>query len=150
MMKYSKLMEERIRRVRVLFRELGYRLLDTDRSAESYSAGFENEDGLQGGFFIDRASRFLEVAYTFSFDHSMGPFLKERLEEMMKVCYEYGCYCNLQMSKQEYSFSVFSKIYYTGLNFQALRDTLKDFRECVEAITEILDLSGKSAESSST
>ncbi len=145
-MKYSRLMEERIRRVRILFRELGYRLLDADRAEDSYSAGFENEEGLQGGFFIDRSSRFLELAYTFSFDPSMGEFLRDRLVEMLKVCYEYGCYCNLQNNKGEYSFSIFTKIYYTGLNYQSLKDTLRDFREGVEAMTEILDISGKRSE----
>jgi hypothetical protein len=146
MMKYSKSMEERIRRVKLLFRELGYRIMDTDRSDESYSAGFENEEGLQGGFFIDRTSRFLEIAYTFSFDQTMGQFLRDRLEEMLKISYEYGCYINLQMSRQEFSFSVFTKIYYTGLNYHALKDTLRDFKECVEALTEILDIAGQASE----
>lgn len=145
-MKYSKAMEERIRRVRILFKELGYRILDSDRGEESYSAGFENEEGLQGGFFIDRASRFMEVAYTFSFDISMGQFVRERLEEMLKITYEYGCYSNLQTTKSEISFSVFSKLYYTGLNFHSLKDTLRDFKECVDALTELMDLSEKETE----
>ena len=50
-MKYSKLMKERIRRVRVLLKELGYDLVEGEKSEETFSAAFENEDGFQGGFF---------------------------------------------------------------------------------------------------
>ncbi|MBN1835199.1 MAG: hypothetical protein JW820_05060 [Spirochaetales bacterium] len=143
-MKSSKLMEERIRRVRVLFRELGYRVRESERSNDTYSAGFEDEEGMQGGFFIDRASRFLELAYTFSFSPTMSEYLKTRLEEMLKVSYEYGCYINIQTSREEIAFSVFSKIYYSGLNYYCLRDSLREFRFCVQALTDILELSGQS------
>jgi hypothetical protein len=143
-MKYSKLMEERIRRVRVLFRELGYRVRESERSSDTYSAGFEDEEGMQGGFFIDRASRFLELAYTFSFSPTMAEYLKARLEEMLKVSYEYGCYINIQTSPEEIAFSVFTKIYYSGLNYYSLRDSLREFRFCVQALTDILELSGQS------
>jgi hypothetical protein len=143
-MKYSKLMEERIRRVRVLFRELGYRVRESERSSDTYSAGFEDDEGMQGGFFIDRASRFLELAYTFSFSPTMAEYLKTRLEEMLKVSYEYGCYINIQTSREEIAFSVFTKIYYSGLNYFSLRDSLREFRFCVQALTDILELSGQS------
>jgi hypothetical protein len=144
-MKYSKLMEERIRRVRVLFRELGYRVRESERSSDTYSAGFEDDEGMQGGFFIDRASRFLELAYTFSFSPTMSEYLKTRLEEMLKISYEYGCYINIQTSRDEIAFSVFSKMYYSGLNYYSLRDSLREFRYCVQALTDVLELSGHSA-----
>ena len=143
-MKFSKLMEERLRRVRVLFRELGYRIRESERSSDTYSAGFEDEEGMQGGFFIDRASRFLELAYTFSFSPTMSEYLKTRLEEMLKISYEYGCYINIQTSREEIAFSVFTKIYYSGLNYYSLRDSLREFRFCVQALTDILELSGQS------
>ena len=143
-MKYSKVMEARIRRVRVLFRELGYRIRESERSSDTYSAGFEDDEGMQGGFFIDRASRFLELAYTFSFSPTMSEYLKTRLEEMLKISYEYGCYINIQTSREEIAFSVFTKIYYSGLNYYCLRDSLREFRFCVQALTDILELSGQS------
>ncbi|MQY76052.1 MAG: hypothetical protein GH155_00275 [Spirochaeta sp.] len=139
-MKYSKIMAERIRRVEVLFKELGYTILDTERSAESYSAGFENSEGLQGGFFIDRASRFLEIAYSFSFSLSMYEFFKVRLEKMLKTTYEYGCYSNVQLNRRDISFSVFAKIYYSGLNYYSLKDNLRDFQECIKSLTEVLEI----------
>ena len=108
-MKNSKVMEERIRRVRVLFKELGYKLHETERSEETYSAGFENEEGMQGGFFVDRTSRFVEIAYTFSFSPSMAEYVKTRLEEMLKISYEFGCYTNLQSTDEEIAFSLFTK-----------------------------------------
>jgi hypothetical protein len=140
-MKNPKVMEDRIRRVRVLFKELGYTLHETERSEETYSAGFEKDEGMQGGFFIDRASRFLEIAYTFSFSPSMAVYVKTRLEEMLKISYEFGCYINIQTSDEEIAFSLFTKLYYTGLNYYSLKDSLREFLHCVKALTELLEIS---------
>jgi hypothetical protein len=139
-MKPSKVMEERIRRVKIHFKELGYRIVETERSDETFSAGFRNAEGLQGGFFIERDSRFMEIAYTFSFSSTMAAYVRARLEEMLKICYEYGCYINLQTSEQEIAFSVFSKLYYTGLTYYSLKDSLYEFRGCVGALTELLEI----------
>ncbi len=83
-MKNSKVMKERIRRVKVLFKELGYKILETERFTDSFSAGFEDEEGLQGGFFIDQASRFLEIAYTFAFSTASSHFVRNRVSESLK------------------------------------------------------------------
>jgi hypothetical protein len=139
-MKYSKLMKERIRRVRILFRELGHDIIEGDRSEESFSAAYENDEGFLGGFFIDADNKFLEIAFTFSFSHELGPFIQQRLEEMLRVCYEFGCYLNVQNSTNEIEFSVYSKIYYAGLNYYALKETLRDFQACVESIKEVIDI----------
>ncbi len=141
MMKHSKLMEERIRRTRILFKELGYKIFNAEAGEDVYTAGFEKEDGLQGGFFIDRESKFLEVTYTFSFPPSLSDFLKERLEDMLKVCYEFGCYTNIQKGEKDFNFSVFSKIYFAGLNYYSLRDSLRDFSECIAMLTDLLAIS---------
>ena len=137
-MRHSKIMEERIRRAKVLFKELGYKIFNAQYADDVYTAGFEKEDGLQGGIFIDSESKFLEVTYTFSFSVSLSDFLKKKLEDMMKVCYEYGCYTNIQKDEKGISFSVFTKIYFAGLNYYSLRDSLKDFNECVDVLTEML------------
>ena len=139
-MKRSKVLEERIWRVTVLFKELGYRVTEDERSDESYSAAFERDDGVEGGVFIDRESRFVEVGYTFSFSPDMESFVRSRLEEMLKVCYEYGSYFSLQRSAEEISFSAFSKLYYTGLSYYSLKDTLRDFDRCVLALADILKI----------
>jgi len=145
-MKRSKVMEERIRRVSVLFKELGYQVLETERSVETFSAEFENDEDVQGGFFIDRDSRFLEIAYTFSFSPAMADFLRERLEEMMKICYEYGCYINLQTNRKEIAFSIFCKLYYSGLTYTSLKETLREFQDCVAALTKKLEILDKANE----
>jgi len=139
-MKRSKVLEERIWRVTVLFKELGYRVTEDERSDESYSAAFERDDGVEGGVFIDRESRFAEIGYTFSFSVDMEAFVRGRLEEMFKICYEYGSYFSLQRSGEEISFSVFSKLYYTGLGYYALKDTLRDFDRCVLALADLLKI----------
>jgi hypothetical protein len=139
-MKYSKLMKERIRRVRIMFRELGYDIVEGERSEETFSAAYENDEGFLGGFFIDADNKFLEIAFTFSFSTELSTFIQQRLEEMLKICYEFGCYLNFQYADTEIEFSVYSKVYYAGLNYYALKETLRDFQACVESIKEIIDL----------
>ena len=138
-MKYSKLMKERIRRVRVLFKELGYELFEGERQEDTYTASFEIADSFQGGFYIDSDNKFLEVAYTFSFSPKMGMMIQKNLPEMLKVCYEYGCYINVQTESEEIAFSVFSKVYFAGLNYYSLRETLKDYQECIESLRELIE-----------
>lgn len=139
-MKYSKLMRERVRRVGVLMRELGYDLLDGEFLDDTYSAGFESQDGFQGGVFIDRESKFLELAYTFSFSSNLTEFFESKLADMFQICYEFGCHTNLQTSTSEISFTVFSKIYYAGMNYYALKETMRDFREATESLVELLEM----------
>lgn len=138
-MKYSKLMKERVRRVRVIMRELGFELVDAELQQDTYSAGFEHADGFAGGVYIDRESKFLELGYTFAFSSNLSEFIQARLEEMLRICYEYGCHTNLQNSVNEVTFSVFTKIYYAGLNYYALKETLRDFRESIDELTELLE-----------
>jgi hypothetical protein len=139
-MKYSKLMKERIRRTGILFRELGYEVIDGEILEDTYTAGFESTDGFQAGLFIDRDSKFLELAFTFSFGPQLTGYLQDRMEDMLQICYEFGCYVNLDVGENDISFSVFSKIYYAGLNYFSLKETIKDFREAVDAIQDLLDL----------
>ena len=139
-MKYSKLMKERVRRVNVLLRELGFEMLEGEFLEDTYSAGFESTDGFQGGIFIDRDSKFLELAYTFTFSLNLADYLQTHLEEALQVCYEYGCYVGLQTTAKEISFSIFSKIYYAGMNYYSLKETVRDYRDAVETLTEILEL----------
>jgi hypothetical protein len=137
----SKILEERIRRVKVLFTELGYRVERDDVSAGGFTATFRNRSGIQGGVYVDEDSRFLELGYTFTFSSSLSEFLKTRLESMIRVCYEYGCYLNIQNTKREIAFSIFTKIYFSGLNYDSLKDSLRDFRTCAKLLTSVLDIS---------
>ena len=147
-MKHSKLMKERIRRVRVLFRELGFDVVEGERSEDTFTAAYENDEGFLGGFFIDSENKFLEVAFTFSFSSELEAYLQQRLAEMISICYEFGCYLNVQNSDSELEFSVYSKIYYAGLNYYALKETLRDFQACVESIKGLVDLQNESTEES--
>jgi hypothetical protein len=44
------------------------------------------------------------------------------------------------------SFSVYSKIYWAGLNYYALKETLYDFIDCVDTLTDLLDPEDKGRE----
>lgn len=139
-MKSKRLMQERIRRVTVLFHELGYEITESDVGEDSYSAGFVAPDGFQAGLFVDADSKFLELAFTFAFASEMANFVRERIEEAMHSLYEFGCYFSLQTNQQEITYTVFSKIYFAGLNYFALKETIRDFREALEANQEIFDV----------
>ena len=139
-MKYSKLMKERVRRTEVLFRELGYELTDSEMLEDSYTAGFESDDGFQGGLFIDRESKFLELAFTFAFSAHFADFIRSRLEDIVHICYEYGSYFNLETGDGEIAFSVFSKIYYAGLNYFSLKETVRDYREAIDTLEELFQI----------
>ena len=136
----SQLMEERIRRVTVLFSELSFRVIEDERSHNAYSATFEDNEGFQAGILIERGSKFLELAYAFTFPTTYSQYMRGKLEEMLKLAYEFGCYVSLQQSASEITFSVFAKLYYSGLNYYSLRDTMRDFRECVWSLMDLLEL----------
>ncbi|MBT3274241.1 MAG: hypothetical protein HN368_13880 [Spirochaetales bacterium] len=139
-MKYSKLMRERIRRVRVLFKELGYDLVEGEKSEETFSAAFENEESFQGGFFIDSDNKFLEIAFTFTFSSELDLYIQDKLTDMLRICYEFGCYLNIQKSEDDIEFSIYSKLYYAGINYYTLKETLRDFNGCIEMLRELVDL----------
>lgn len=139
-MKSSRLLHERIRRVSVLIRELGFELHEGETSDDSYTAGFEAPDGFQAGMFIDADSKFLEFAFTFSLPAGMADFLRERIEEIMHTLYEFGCYFTLQVDGEEIAYTVFSKIYFAGLNYFALKETIRDFREAIDASQDLFEI----------
>lgn len=139
-MKSNRLMQERIRRVGVLIRELGYELHEGDLSGDSYNSGFTTADGFEAGLFIDSESKFLEISFTFTFTGAMADFVRERIEEIMHTLYEFGCYFTLHVDDDEITYTVYSKIYFAGLNYFALKETIRDFRDAVEANQELLDI----------
>ena len=141
----SQLLEERIRRVTVLFSELSFKVVEDERSHNAYTATFEDGEGFQAGVLIERGSRFLELAYSFTFPPTHAPYVREKLEEMLKICYEFGCYLSLHQTASEIAFSAYSKVYYSGLTFYSLKDTMRDFRDCVAALADLLEVGGGGA-----
>jgi hypothetical protein len=146
-MKKQRTLEERIKRCRVLFKELGYELEEEEIERESFMASFEKNDTINGSIYIDSESKFLEIGYTFTFSKAMSSFLKDKLEDMLEICYEFGCYTYIEKNKEEVSFSVFTKIYFSGLNYYALKNSLMDYNKCVEILTELLDIEINPSES---
>lgn len=133
-------LEERIQRVRILFKELGYSTLNEEQHDDMFTCEIQSDTIFLGGIYIDRKSRFLEIAYTYSFSLKTLSFLKSRIEDILRICYEFGSYCNFIEIDDELLFSIYTKVYYTGINYYSLRDTLKDFRKCIGNISRILDL----------
>lgn len=139
-MKPNRLMQERIRRVALLIKELGHDLEETEADELSYSGVFAGPDGFQTGVFIDADSKFLEFAYTFAFSIGMAEYVRERLEDILHALYEFGSYFSIHTDQHEIVLTVFTKIYFAGLNYFALKETLRDFREAVGVLHEILEI----------
>ena len=133
-------MKERIHRTQVLFKELGYELVNSEESEGAFTSSFQNEEGYQGSFFIDEDSKFLEIVYTFTFSRTLQEYLRSRIEDIFRSCYEYGCYMNIQFTKHEISLSIFTKIYYAGLNYYSLKETLRDFKSAVMEVRELTEI----------
>ena len=144
-MNRQKALDQRIRRTSVLFKELGFRIEDAERTEEAYTSAFTNNRGTEGSLFIDQESSFLELGYSFSFSPVVASYLKTRIEKVLRICYEYGCYLSIHRGKTDISLSIFSKIYFAGLNYQCLKETLRDFRLCVEVLTELLEMKNHDA-----
>ncbi len=130
-------MKELIERVEAIFSELGYEMVDVEESQDLYQASFSMEEEIEGSVFIESNSNFLELAYSYTFDQDEEGFLKEHLETLMSICYEYGCYFNVSRGEEEINFSMFSKLYYSALNVESMQETLDDFVSCNHEIMEM-------------
>jgi hypothetical protein len=139
-MKMNRLMQERIRRVTVLLKELGFELDDSISGQDTFSAVITDRENFEAEVVIDGDSKFLELAYTFAFGSQMANFLRERLEDVLHALYEFGCYFGIHSDTEEITLTIFSKIYFAGLNYFALKETIRDFREAQEVVEEIFSL----------
>jgi hypothetical protein len=137
-------MKDIIERIETIFSELGYEVVDREESEELYQASFVKDNEVAGSLFIEKNSNFLEIAYSYTFDIDEEDFLKDHLESMMNICYEYGNYFNITKNNDEINFSIFAKIYFSGINVESLQDTLDDFNACNREIIEVFGIDEES------
>jgi len=133
-------MKDLVNRVEAIFGELGFKVYDVESDEEIYEASFSRDNHFYGYLFIEKDNNFLELGYSYSFDIRDEELLRKNIEEIMNICYKYGSYFNVVKDEDEISLSVFSKIYYSGLNVESLEDTLDDFISCNEEISAVFDL----------
>jgi hypothetical protein len=145
-MNKSKLMVERIRRAKVLFRELGYSVDVVEYDGDVFTGDFRSKDGFTGSFFIERECKFLEISFTFEFSQTLADFLRSKIESVIESCYDYGCYTAFEPFDDTLALSVCSKTYFSGLSYQSLRDTIADFRDCIETLQITLSINKEEAE----
>ena len=133
-------MRDLIERIEAICSELGFSIIDREESDELYQSSLLKSEEICGSLFIEKNSNFLEIAYTYTFDIDEENFLKSHLESMMNICYEYGNYFNIMKGEDEINFSIFAKVYFSGLNVESMQDTLDDFMACNHEIIEIFGL----------
>jgi hypothetical protein len=145
-MRGSKLMKSRIRRVQVVLKELGYDVYPGIDDQGVFSGEFADDKGFRAFYSIDPECRFVEFIFTFEFSDSLAEFLKTNIEEVLTVCYETGTYVRFEKPGEGFGFAIFAKVYYSGLSYSSVKDTLYDFKDCVVALSSILCVSeGKDA-----
>jgi hypothetical protein len=133
-------MREIIERVEAILSELGYDISEREESEDVYQASFNKGGKYIGSYFVERNSNFLELAYTFTFDLDEEGYLRDELESMLDICYEYGSYFSILKGENEIHFSVFSKLYFSGLNVESLGDTLEDFIDCAQELEVLFEM----------
>ncbi len=128
-------------RIEAFLGELGYSAFEKEVTEEMYQASFGKDGDITGSVFIEQDCNFLELAYTYMFDRNEETFLRDHLETMMNICYEYGIYFNVAREEDEISFSIFSKLYFSGLTVESLHDTIEDFVACNGELVSIFNVS---------
>jgi len=131
---------ELIETIETIFSELGYKIFDREETEDLYQASFSSNSEIGGSIFVEKESNFLELAYSYTFDIDEEDFLKEHLESMMNICYEYGNYFNVIKTDDEINFTIFAKLYFSGLNLESMQDTLDDFISCNHEIIEVFGI----------
>jgi len=131
---------ELIETIETIFSELGYKIFDREETEDLYQASFSSNSEIGGSIFMEKESNFLELAYSYTFDIDEEDFLKEHLESMMNICYEYGNYFNVMKTDDEINFTIFAKLYFSGLNVESMQDTLDDFISCNHEIIEVFGI----------
>jgi hypothetical protein len=132
-------MKDIIERTETIFSELGYDISEREESEDVYQSSFGKSGKYSGSFFIEKNGNFIELAYTFTFDLDEESYLKDELDSLMDICYEYGCYFSILKGENEMHFSVFSKLYFSGLNVESLGDTLEDFIDCTHELAVLFE-----------
>ena len=138
--KKNHILKERKQRVDLLLRELEYEILDTEDSSDSCSATFQDSEECIMGYFIDQESKFAECSFIFCFSADFQDYIRDRMEELLQICCEFGVYFNVVHSESEILFSIFTKTYYAGLNYHALKYSLSDLKKAARALTKLLDV----------
>ena len=132
--------QERSFRTQVLLRELGYTLSNIHADSTSWSSTFIDGMGFTGTAVIDSDQRFLELACPFSFSTREQDFLRRQMDSLMRICYQYGCYFTILTEMDEIIITLFSKLYFSGLQYYALEETCGDLKNAVEELRKLFDL----------
>jgi len=131
---------ELIETIETIYSELGYKIFDREETEDLYQASFSSNSEIGGSVFVEKESNFLELACSYTFDIDEEDFIKEHLESMMNICYEYGNYFNIMKTDDEINFTIFAKLYFSGLNVESMQDTLDDFISCNHEIIEVFGI----------
>lgn len=135
---------ERVFRAQLLLRQAGMRFDEAAAAGDSWLLPISGPEGFRGSAAIEGDQAFLELGCVFRFDAREAEFLRARMEDFMRVCYQYGCYHTIGNENGSILISVFSKLYFSGLEYYALRDTLADLQLAAQDLRRLFDAGGPS------
>ena len=127
-------------RTQILLRELGFSLLDSQINRDNWSIHFQDSLGFSGSATGHSGQLFLELGCKFAFSVREQDFLRDRMETFMQVCYRFGCYFLIQTENDQITISLFSKLYFSGLQYYALEETCTDLKNAVEEMRQVFGM----------
>lgn len=137
-MNISSLTKERKRRVESIIKELGMQVQNVNVFEGGLSASILKSKKLVAHFKIEDDFKFLELSYGFIIPEILYEQFRHILPELMECCYENGVYFHVNHQENSYNFAIFTKVYYSGLNYYSFRDTLGDMKRAIKSLTDTL------------
>ena len=128
-------------RTELLLRELGYQTATIEKNGHNWAIEFEDASGFNGSASSSSDSRFVEIGAAFIFSVREQEFLRQRMEAFLDICRAYGCYFDMQTTKNEIRISLLSKLYFVALNYYALQESCADVRMAAADLTALFDIS---------
>lgn len=130
--------QENVRRITVLLAELGHPVAQMARETGRWAATFPMADIVLHAQ-IAAQRNFVEFSVFFRFDGGLADFLATRVDEWQQVCYHYGCYQLTTVDQGEITLSVHNKLYFSGLQYYALKETLDDLAGAAGDLRHVLE-----------
>jgi len=139
-------MEQRIFRVQVLLKELGLEISQPEKSGGTWSCRIRDNQGFHALAAIDIDQLFLELGVSFRFSNREMDLLRNKIDLLMGICYRFGCYHTITINDQEILISLFSKLYFSGLQYYALEETCADLKSALVEVQHLFGLAGNAVQ----
>ncbi len=130
--------EDNVRRVRSLLGELGLPGIREQQATGMWQSAFLVAD-VEMMTTVNQDCPFLELSVNFHFEPGFADFLMNRMDDFQQLCYQKGCYHLISLENVIITVSVCSKLYYSGFQYYALKETIDDLMGVAVAVRRLFD-----------